>query len=340
MPGDNRDWKMAEQRKKIRADENRDKSFQVVTYRPFDDREIFYNEHAIESRRYSVMRHMLAGPNLALISARSNKSTEQDQFFVSRHISEVKAAESTTGSTHFPIWLYEADSENTTVSLLASMAPISTRRPNISDRFRVELKKRLGLQLIPQEYGDLRRTIGVEDVLAYVYAICYSTNFRLRFEPLLRQDYAHVPLMSDMELVRALCASGRKLIALHTLEYEQIDDGRPGFNVSGTNLVDLSRFAWTGIGESGPDGSVATSPRIYINRDPRQAQYFDDVDEEVWDYAIGGYQVLSKWLQARKGDVLTYDEIVHFARSANAIRLTLAECAVIDDLLSEWRIWQ
>ena len=49
---------------------------------------------------------MLDGPNIGLVSARSNKSPVQDQFLVSTHMTEVKTGEATTGSVLFPLWLY------------------------------------------------------------------------------------------------------------------------------------------------------------------------------------------------------------------------------------------
>ena len=36
---------------------------------------------------------------------------------------------------------------------------------------------------------------------------------------------------------------------------------------------------------------------VYINK----TQYFEPVPLELWDYQIGGYQVLAKWLTAGSG---------------------------------------
>ena len=41
--------------------------------------------------------------------------------------------------------------------------------------------------------------------------------------------------------------------------------------------------------------------RVYINK----AQYFEGIDREVWEFHIGGYQVLQKWLKDRKGRTLS-----------------------------------
>jgi len=37
--------------------------------------------------------------------------------------------------------------------------------------------------------------------------------------------------------------------------------------------------------------------RVYINK----TQYFEGIEPDVWEFQIGGYQVLHKWLKDRKG---------------------------------------
>ncbi len=51
--------------------------------------------------------------------------------------------------------------------------------------------------------------------------------------------------------------------------------------------------------------------------------YWRNVPATVWDYKLGGYQVLKKWLSYREravlGRPLTPDEVAHFANSARRI---------------------
>ena len=46
---------------------------------------------------------------------------------------------------------------------------------------------------------------------------------------------------------------------------------------------------------------------IAINK----TQIFKPVPQAVWDFHIGGYQVLDKYLKSRKGRTLSLDEINH-----------------------------
>ena len=45
--------------------------------------------------------------------------------------------------------------------------------------------------------------------------------------------------------------------------------------------------------------------KVYIN----ETQYFDNVPEIAWNFYIGGYQPVQKWLKDRKGRVLEFDDI-------------------------------
>lgn len=51
---------------------------------------------------------------------------------------------------------------------------------------------------------------------------------------------------------------------------------------------------------------------------------------EVWEFHIGGYQVLDKYLKSRKGRVLSLDEINHVAAVADALAVTIEQMAAID----------
>jgi hypothetical protein len=69
--------------------------------------------------------------------------------------------------------------------------------------------------------------------------------------------------------------------------------------------------------------------RVYVNED---GQYFDGISLQVWEYRIGGYQVLDRWLQDRAGRTLTSGEIEAFCRTATALGRTVEVQRRIDEL--------
>ena len=66
--------------------------------------------------------------------------------------------------------------------------------------------------------------------------------------------------------------------------------------------------------------------RISINK----TQSFAPVPEPVWNFHIGGYQVIDKYLKSRKGRTLSLDEINHVGRIADALAFTIEQMAKID----------
>lgn len=58
--------------------------------------------------------------------------------------------------------------------------------------------------------------------------------------------------------------------------------------------------------------------RVYVNRNC----FFDNVNEEEWNFTIGGYQPAQRWLKERKGRILTDKDVLWYQRMIAAIRET------------------
>ncbi|MCT7989257.1 hypothetical protein NG794_12845 [Laspinema sp. D6] len=74
--------------------------------------------------------------------------------------------------------------------------------------------------------------------------------------------------------------------------------------------------------------------RIYINKQ----QYFEGIPPEVWEFKVGGYQVLDKWLKDRKKAKrsLSFDDILHYQRVVVALKETMQIMSEIDDMIPGW----
>jgi hypothetical protein len=59
-------------------------------------------------------------------------------------------------------------------------------------------------------------------------------------------------------------------------------------------------------------------------------QFFKPVPQAVWDFHIGGYQVLDKYLKSRKARQLSLDEINHVGAVADSLAFTIDQMAKID----------
>jgi len=66
---------------------------------------------------------------------------------------------------------------------------------------------------------------------------------------------------------------------------------------------------------------------IWINK----TQFFKPVPLAVWEFHVGGYQVLDKYLRSRKGRKLSLDEINQIGAIADSLAFTIEQMAKIDE---------
>jgi hypothetical protein len=374
-PGDTRGWKLSEARQKIRSDTKWKHRIVPCLYRPFDVRLLYYVPWMVDWSRPEVMGYMLAGENVAMVSARSNKSADPDHFFCSHFIVETKCGESTTQSCTFPLYLYPTAEEKkrgqSKLDVQISHWPAGRdgRRPNLNPEFVADLEKRLGLKFVPEgrhvgavrepprAHRDAPLQFGPEDVFNYIYAVFHSPTYRTRYAEFLKSDFPRVPLTSDVNLFRSLCELGSELVALHLLESPKLAKPIARYPVKGSNLVDKGFPKYIAPGEPEPGtAKPVKAGRVYINphtpgpspsgrgkaREAGQGegngtgQYFEGIPPEVWNFHIGGYQVCEKWLKDRRGRTLTYDDQLHYCKVVTALSETIRLMAEIDAAIPKW----
>ena len=136
-----------------------------------------------------------------------------------------------------------------------------------------------------------------------------------------------MPLTSDAALFRRLCALGQELVALHLLESPAVQQSITRYPSAGDNTIAKGYPKYTP-----PIGQEAG--RVYINK----TQYFSGIAPELWEFQIGGYQVLDKWLKDRRGRALSYEELTHYQQTAVALQQTMSLMEQIDEAIPEWPI--
>jgi predicted helicase len=151
-----------------------------------------------------------------------------------------------------------------------------------------------------------------EEILGYIYAVLHAPTYRTRYAEFLRIDFPRIPFPESSDDFEALSELGWELVQAHLLR-EWPRKGLAKYHGKGDNTVE----------------AVSYSPqeqRIAINK----TQSFKPVPEDVWNFHIGGYQVLDKYLKSRKGRKLTLDEIDHVAAVADSLAFTVGQMARID----------
>jgi hypothetical protein len=301
---DNRDWKMAEKRQRIQEDENWETKILRCSYRPFDTRWIFYHYHAIDFGRESVMRHMMMD-NIALNTVRQTKMRDWKHAVVSNLMTPAVYVEIKDGSNIFPLYLYPDVEE---MSLFSHLPTSRAMTPNLNPKVVSTLEATYGKELSPEE------------VFGYVYAVLYAETYREKYADFLRRDFPRIPFTADLALFQNMATLGGRLVDLHLLRSKELDPPAARFQGEGDNRVAGTKakgFSYESKQE-----------RVYINK----SQYFEPVPLELWEYQIGGYQVLAKWLKDRRDRVLSLEEIKTYCRIVTAIQKTIEIQEEIDAL--------
>lgn len=122
-----------------------------------------------------------------------------------------------------------------------------------------------------------------EEIFGYIYAVLHAPTYRTKYAEFLRIDFPRVPFPEKAKHFEALSALGWALVEAHLMR--DLPRTKLGELVGkGGNMVEHVRW-------SKEDQTVS------INK----TQGFAPVPEDVWNFHIGGYQMLDKYLKSRKG---------------------------------------
>jgi predicted helicase len=146
-----------------------------------------------------------------------------------------------------------------------------------------------------------------EEIVFYIYARLYSKKFREKYFEFLKVDFPRVPFEEKKELFYKYADFGKELVELHTMK--NIPESSE-IEVFGSGLVEKVSFK---------NGKIFLNPETYIS----------GVSDEVWNFEIGSYQVIKKWLDYRKKDKVEID-FEHLKKMVVAIKKSIEIMAEID----------
>ncbi len=274
-----------------------------IHYRPFDFRWIYYKLGITSRPAHNVMKHLLKGENLELCIKRSRyiKVHEFRHTFITSLIGDGNLFGDRT--YYFPLYLYSTDLKR---QVSGGEIPKPERLPNFTPEFLQAIKEALSTEPTP------------EDIFYYIYAVLYSPTYRKRYEEFLKIDFPRVPLPHDYEKFKNLSELGKELVELHLLKHPSLSETEIGFPVSGSNTVEKVSYD-------------EETRRVYFNKE----QYFEGVSKAVWEYRIGAYQVMAKYLKDRKKRELSLDDIEHYRKVAKAIERTIEVQRMVDEVFGQ-----
>jgi len=293
-------WQLSEARQKIKGQHLEEKIYPYA-YRPFDNRWICYDPALIERDRYNVMKHMLVGDNEGIAITRGVRDPiPWSHIYSSCSITDKNIIAIKDNSYFFPLNLCkkkESEGRSSRSKVMMLFEPgvdYETKESNFSPAF------------IKALTDCCKRELSPEEIFNYIYAVLYSPTYRKRYEEFLKIDFPRIPLPSNYKVFKELSTLGKELVEIHLLKSSALDKTKVGFPKSDSNIVEKVSYN-------------EENQSVFVNKE----QYFKDISKEVWEYRIGAYQVMQKYLKDRKKRKLSLDEINHYMKVAKAIKLTI-----------------
>lgn len=285
-----------------------DNLFYQYSYRPFDERWIYFDRILVERARDNFIWD-ISSDNPALITTRQLSTPPFNHTFVSEFIPDICLISLQTKESAyiFPLYLIENNEAQQQASFMFDNQPaVDGKRPNINQDFINSLESTYSKKLSPEE------------IFYYIYTVLYSNAYRQKYQESLKIDFPKIPFTPDYDLFKKFADLGKQLIDLHLLKSANLSSPTVKFYGKGNDRAEKREYN-------------GQEKRIYIN----DSQYFEGIEPQVWEYYIGGYQVLDKWLKDRKGRSLSSEEVKHYCKVATALEATIQLQSQIDNLYPE-----
>jgi Type ISP C-terminal specificity domain/N-6 DNA Methylase len=203
----------------------------------------------------------------------------------------------------------------------------------------------------------------VEALFFHTLAVLHSSEYRSENSSALRQDWPRVPLPANLAVLLASADLGRRVAALLNTDapVPGVTSGalRPEIQAIATitrvggGALKPSEFAVTaGWGHFGKGGiampgrgklvlraaqagevpasiDASDSPQTW-DVSLNDAAYWKNIPPVVWDYTIGGYQVIKKWLSYREQSLLGRPLSVEEVREITAMARRIAALVLLN----------
>jgi hypothetical protein len=333
---DYRRFKIKEIREERTYNEN---SITKCLYRPFDERFIYYEKYIVQEWQGKIMKNMISGENIGLCIGRqwgAVGSKSYDVVLATNKIIDFNLFRR-GGELLFPLYLYSKvengnsngngkNGGSTLMMVFEEEKEYKTRKPNINKEFYALLENTYSRQLnssddskSSDESGS--RILTPEQIFYYTYAVLYAPAYRHKYAEFLKSDFPRIPFTQNYDLFNELAELGKDLINLHLTKSNKLNNPIAKFQGKGNFMVAKPKK----VGRN----YQPENERVYINKD---GQYFGGIPPEVWEYKIGGYQVLDKWLYERRERRLGNEEIQHYCKMVTTLTCTIELQKQIDDL--------
>ena len=235
-------WNILQGYDNIKKETDLTKFIKPISYRPFDNRFVFYEDKLVWRTVRKVMQHFLKGENVGLSLCKQFKTGKNYlHSFITNNIIESSFVSNRTSeiTSTFPLYLYPDEKNNDLFETGQE------RTPNLNLEIVNQIATGLGLTFTNEKEETLN-TFAPIDLLDYIYAVLHSPTYREKYKEFLKIDFPRVPYPKDQETFWKLIKLGGELRQIHLLESFPkafgIDKYITGYPEDGDNIVGKPRF--------------------------------------------------------------------------------------------------
>lgn len=142
---ENKSWKINEVKNKAKSFDA--KHIKTVSYRPFDNRWLYYDNNFIERSRADVMQHFIKSNNIGFTGIRINKENDDIGYtgvFITKYIAEARLSDRFITNI-FPLYLYPESPQ-------LELEETAERVPNLNMEIVDKIAKALQLDFVPEKF--------------------------------------------------------------------------------------------------------------------------------------------------------------------------------------------
>jgi predicted helicase len=181
--------------------------------------------------------------------------------------------------------------------------------PNFTKEFEKFIKEKYKSELTP------------EQILGYIYAILYCPDYRKKYNVFLKIDYPKIPFISDYSTFIQLSNIGNDLIKAHLFENDFIENIKSNyamFDIKGEGKREISKIDFS-------------DNKVWINKN----QYLQNINENIWNFKIGAFYPIQKYLKDRKGQILELENIDNLENQIIAISFTIEKINELENITKQ-----
>ena len=247
---ENYQWKVIEQRNLVPSFDS--SNLKKISYRPFDNRYIYYQQNIVFRNRKQVMFNLIKADNFALNLVKIGRNEDAQNYYITNNITDKSIISSLDNSNTFPLYIYPEISNQQTLD------GNNTRIPNLNPEIIKQIAEGLGLTFTnekttpsfghPSNGGELAPI----DLLDYIYAVLHSPSYREKYKEFLKIDFPRVPYPKDSATFWQLVKLGGELRQIHLLESPIVEKYITQYPEDGNNIVTKPTFVKNSTSNSPP----------------------------------------------------------------------------------------